>query len=231
VNSKKPNTADSQLKALLSRTDWGDILQLLEKKAYQRKFQIIEAFTELVSIKGLHRTTHTDIAKKCGIARQLVDHHFPDETSLVTLTYRYIYAGFQKAAADGLTARSGFVNQLNGYIEAVAAWIASKRTHARFLVQFYALLQLNPEFAAIQERNLRIGQERIVSLCNVARKEGLFQNVSDETLAIKASSLQTYILGFLVMHSWKDLVSVEARQELWRTSLAILDISPKKSQV
>ncbi len=224
----KPSSSSSQLKTLLSRTDWGEILSLLEKKSYQRKFQIVEAFAELVAEKGLSDVIYADIAKKCGITRQLVDHHFPDESQLVALTYRYIYAGFQKIAADAISAREGFQAQFRGYVDAHFVWLKEKRFHARFLIQFYALLQVNPEFAAVQERNLKIGQERIVSLCILARREGFFHNVPDEVLKVRASTFQTFSLGFIAMHVWKDPsrpLDIEP-QEFWRVSLSILGIQP-----
>lgn len=225
----KVGSPDTQLKQLLSRTDWGEILRLLEKKSYQRKFQIIEAFTELAATKGVHLATHSEIARKCKITRQLVDHHFPDSSSLITLSYRYIYAGFQKRAADGLLARSGFLNQLKGYIDSVIAWVEDERHEARFLVQFYAFLQLSPQFAGIQERNLRIGQERLVSLCLGARNEGFFQSVTKEILQQRVSSVQTYILGFITLHAWKDASSLppDAKRELWRCILATLELGTR----
>jgi AcrR family transcriptional regulator len=226
VSAKTDKKSDFQLRKLLSRTDWGEILELLEKKTYQRKFQIIEAFTSLVASRGFHRVTHADIAKECGITRQLVDHHFPDERALITLTYRYIYAGFQKSAADGLMAKGVFLSQLKGYIDAVAAWIDDKSEHAQFLVQFYALVNLNPEFSMLNERNIQIGRERIVSLCLAARQNGFFKNVHEDVLSARAFSLQTHILGFLVMQSWKAApeFSPPAKDELWRCCLAILEL-------
>ena len=226
MSEKSAANSNAQLKTLLSRTDWAEILKLLEKKSYQRKFQIVEAYTDLVAQKGLSEVTHSDIAKKCGITRQLVDHHFPDKTALVTLTYRYIYAGFQKLAADAISAREGFLAQLRGYVDAHSVWIKEKRSHARFLIQFYALLQVNAEFASVQERNIKIGQERIASLCILARREGLFQNVTDKVLKIRASSFQTYGLGFIAMNVWKDPardLAIET-QEFWRITLSILGI-------
>ena len=232
MNLNKSDTPDAQLRILLSRSDWGDVLKLLEKKSYQRKFQLIEAFTELVASKGLHRVKHGDVAKKCGVTRQLVDHHFPDETTLVTLAYRYIYAGFQKAAADGIMARKGFLDQFHGYIDAIASWVDEKRVHAQFLVQFYALLQLSPEFSAIQQRNLVIGRERITSLLAIAQKEGVIRGASDEQLVSAAKSLQTYILGFIVMNSWKrhGSITTTERQEFLRRCLAVLEIRLPKGR-
>jgi AcrR family transcriptional regulator len=227
VNQRTGNNAESQLKMLLTRTDWSEILTLLESKSYQRKFQIIEAFMMLVATKGFHEVTHSDIAKNCGITRQLVDHHFPDEELLIILTYRYVYAGFQKSAADGLMAKEGFLNQLKGYIDAVAIWIDEKREHAQFLVQFYALVNLNPKFSDLNKRNIQIGRERIVSLCLAARKQGFFQNIHEDVLAARAFSLQTHILGFLVMQSWNAAsdLSSEPKEELWRCCLSILELA------
>jgi AcrR family transcriptional regulator len=237
VSSKRAASPDPQLRKLLSRSDWGEILRLLETKSYQRKFQIIEAFTELVASRGFHRATHAEIARKCGVTRQLVDHHFPDETALVSLSYRYVYAGFQKAAADGLITKDQFINQLKGYIDAVATWIGEKGNHARFLVQFYALVGLSPELSELNERNIRIGHERLVSLCLAAREKGLFQGISEEGLSARVFSLQTYILGFLVMHSRKGAPefpgavhspgAASSKDELWRCCLAILSLSSR----
>jgi hypothetical protein len=94
------------------------------------------------------------------------------------------------------------------------------------LVQFYALLQVNAEFAAVQERNLKIGQERIAALCILARREGHFHEVPDEVLKIRASTFQAYSLGFIAMHVWKDSsrdLKTES-QEFWRVTLSILGI-------
>lgn len=226
MKTLRPSPADQQLKTLLSRNDWADILKLLEKKTYQRKFQIIETFVAMVAELGIHHTSHVAIAKKCGITRQLVDHHFPDDSSLVNLSYRYIYAGFQKRAADGLISKESFSNQLKGYIDSVASWIEEKRAHARFLVQYYAILQTDKTLASGQERNLQIGRERLVSLCVSARKEGHFLNVSELDLAAKANNMQTQILGFIAMHAWKTKGSLtEAmKQELRRSCFALLDV-------
>jgi AcrR family transcriptional regulator len=226
-NSSKKG--DAQLRKLLSRTDWGEIQELLEKKTYQRKFQIIEAFTELVAKKGIHQVSHADIAKECGITRQLVDHHFPDANSLIILSYKYIYAGWQKFAADGLVVKSGFSSQLKGYIRGAVQWMIEKHSHARFLVQFYAVVQLDPVLSAFLERNVKIGQERLTALLLSGQSEGLFQGLSEETLAARASSIQVQVFGFLVSHSWKKLELSKASDELFQACLALVGIHSKRS--
>jgi AcrR family transcriptional regulator len=214
-----PTTQDAQLRKLLSRTDWGEIQELLQKKSYQRKVQIIEAFTLLVTRFGIHRTSHTEIAKECGITRQLVGHHFPNENDLIVLTYKYIYAGWQKFAADGLMAKSGFVGRLEGYIEGVVRWMVEKRSHARFLVQFYAVVQLDPELSEFFERNVLIGQQRLTALLITGKDEGFFQGLSEQALAVKATSIQVQVFGYLVTHSWKELDPLQAREELFQACL------------
>ena len=224
-SSKK---ADAQLRKLLSRTDWGEIQELLQKKTYQRKFQIIEAFTALVAKRGLHQVTHADIAKECGVTRQLVDHHFPDDNALIILSYRYIYAGWQKFAADGLIVKAGFVSQLKGYLRGVIQWMIEKRAHARFLVQFYAVVQLNPELSASLERNVKIGRERLTALLLSGQSEGLFPGVSEEALIARASSIQVQVFGFLASHSWKDLELSSASDELFQACLALAGMDTKR---
>lgn len=223
-NQQTPQQGDAQLRKLLSRTDWGEIQELLEKKTYQRKFQIIEAFTELVTKRGLHHTSHAEIAKACGITRQLVDHHFPDDSALFVLSFKYIYAGFQKFAADGLMAKVGLTNQLEGYIDGVVRWMSEKQTHARFLVQFYAVVQLDEEISTFFERNLKIGRERITALLLCGQKEGLFQGMTEELLSKKATAIQIQIFGFLIYHSWKNVEFLKAREELLQSSFALLGI-------
>ena len=230
MHPRPPLKQDPQWK-VLSRNDWGEILELLQKKTYQRKFQIIEAYIEIVAKEGFHEASHGAIAKKCKITRQLVDHHFPEASFLPALCYRYIYARFQKKAADGLTARVGFKGQLRGYLDSVADWVCDQRLDARFLVQFYSLLQIHPELTELQERNLRIGHERIVALCKASRGDGFFSSTSDSALALRVASFQTHILGFITMHAWKSEKSLPPllKEEFWRSSLAILGI-PENSR-
>ena len=82
---------------------------------------------------------------------------------MVSLGDRFIYARLQKAAADAVIAREGFVNRLTGYIKSPIVWVADFPSDARFLVQFYALIPLKSEFAALHERNIQIGRDRIAS--------------------------------------------------------------------
>jgi AcrR family transcriptional regulator len=220
---------DAQLRKLLSRTDWSEIQELLEKKSYQRKVQIIEAFTILVTKRGLHRVSHTEIAKECGITRQLVAHHFPNENDLIVLTYKYIYAGWQKFAADGLMAKSGFIGRFEGYVDGVVKWMVEKRSHARFLVQFYAVVQLDPELSEFFERNVLIGQQRLTALLLTGQSEGFFSGLSEPALGVKATSLQVQVFGFLVTHSWKDLEHAKAREELFQACLALIGLPSKNS--
>lgn len=216
---------DPQWKTL-ARNDWSEILALLEKKTYQRKFQIIEAFVKLVAQRGFYRVTHLDIAEKCHVTRQLVDHHFPTESALIALTYRYIYAKFQKAGADGIMAKVGFSSQFKGYLDAVADWVWDSRSDARFLVHFYSLLQLAPDLLALHERNTRIGQERIAALCVAAQKEGLFPGLSRETFLLRATSVQMQIIGFIILVSANEKSGPRERlkQELLRSCLEVIGL-------
>lgn len=222
-------TQDAQLRKLLSRTDWGEVQELLQKKSYQRKVQIIEAFTLLVTKRGLHRVSYTEIAKECKITRQLVTHHFPDENDLIILAYKYIYAGWQKYAADGLMAKSGFAGRLEGYVDGVVKWMVERRSHARFLVQFYAVVQLDSQLSDFFERNVLIGQQRLTALLLSGQNEGFFRGLPEPSLAIKATSLQVQVFGFLVTHSWKNLEQVKAREELYQACMALIGLQVKNS--
>jgi AcrR family transcriptional regulator len=185
----------------LGKNDWGDIIALSAKKAYQRKFQIIEAFTQLVAQKGFHNISHGDIARECRITRQLVDHHFPTDLSLLLLTYQYIYARFQKVGTDSLVTQEGTLNQFKAYLNAVARWAVDFRPDACFLTQHFALASVYPELQNLHERNIRMGQERIRSLLLVFKQEGLLKNISEDDLAEYAWSIQTQIAGYVVFVS------------------------------
>jgi AcrR family transcriptional regulator len=215
-------TEDAQLRKLLSRTDWTEIQELLRKKAYQRKFQIIEAYMALVSKRGIHKVTYADIATECGIDRQLVAHHFPKDQALIILAYRFIYAGFQKHCSDKILARSGFLNRMDAYVEGIVSWAIEQKSHSRFLIQFYALVQLDPELATILERNVAIGSERITALLVSAQKEGFFVGQSKAVLARKAAAAQMLGFGFLLSQSWKDLEVKRAHRELLDSWMALL---------
>lgn len=226
MNRASPRKKADPQWAALARNDWGEVLELLEKKAFQRKFQIIEAFTKLVAEKGFHRVTHQDLARKCNVTRPLITHHFPTQESLVSLCFRTIYARFQKLAADALLSRAGFKQQLKAYVDAVAGWVDEYRSDTRFLVQFYALLHISPELQELHDRNIEIGRERISSLCKRARSEGHFKNTTDAELHDRAYSVQKQLLGFLILHSARsEQVATERdRRELWRSVCAILGI-------
>src|ERR1700686_1933910 len=101
---KKRQALDTNWKAL-SRNDWGDILELSKKKAFQRKFQIVETYKNLVAEQGIYKVSHNELAKKCKISRQLLEHHFSTRTDLVLLTYRFIFARLQKIAAEALVTK------------------------------------------------------------------------------------------------------------------------------
>ena len=214
---------ESQWKAL-SRNDWSEILSLSEKKAFQRKFQIVEAYVALAAKRGLGEISHADIAKACKITRQLVDHHFPTNAELVALSYRFIYARFQKEASDAVLARMGFTSRVQAYLNSVSDWMLNRPSDARFLVLFYSLRHSDPALLALHERNTKIGQERIASMCLAAQKEGLLTGLNEVELWIRAASMQKQIIGFLVFATAENppLVSEEMKKELLRCCMQIL---------
>jgi AcrR family transcriptional regulator len=224
--AEKKARTDSQWKAL-SRNDWGEILALAERKSFQRKFQFVEAFAEIGAYKGFHSVTYSDVAKKCKTTRQLVSHHFVDHEMLIGLTYRYIYAQFQKLASDALLARMGFRSRLEAYVDAVADWVSTHRSHARFLVQWYAFLHVREGFVAMHERNMRIGEERLAALCEQAQAdEALFTGVDAADLARRCASVQKLLLGYVTILSGRAGAGDEKleRAELKRSLLAILGL-------
>jgi AcrR family transcriptional regulator len=209
---------------VLSRNDWGDILELAKKKAYQRKFQIIDVFVEIAANEGFHRVTHREIANVCRISRSLVLHHFPSEEHLIGLTYRYVYARFQKSAADAISTRKGALNQLRAYAESVARWTFERRADARFLSQFLALLQSRPQYLKLHARNLQIGRERIAALYRAGVTEGELPRLDDTEIAKRAFSLQLQLFGFLSVCSGGEdrELNDETRDEVVRSCLRIL---------
>jgi AcrR family transcriptional regulator len=212
---------DPQWKAL-SRHDWGEILELLEKKTYQRKFQIIEAFLKLAAQDGFHQVSHARIAKECGVTRPVVINHFPTEADLVALAYRYLYARLQKLCADGISSRQGATNQFKGYVEAIARWTFEHRDHASFLGQFFALLRTKVEYRDLFDRNLRIGRERIAAIGEEAQAEGQLGRLSPEALLARAASVQYQVFGFIVIESANvraQALEETKLQELIRTCL------------
>ncbi len=220
-------TPAAQWKAL-TRNDWGEILALSERRSFQRKFQFVKGFTELVAEKGIHGVTYPEIARRCGTTRQLVTHHFPDHAQLLQLTYRFVYARFQKLASDALLARQGFAQQFIAYVDAVADWVEDYRADARFLAQWYATLQVGEELRELHERNMRIGQERIAALCLRAQKEErLFVGWSSEEALQRASSVQSQLIGYIITNSVRgpQARTSPARQELRRALLALLGFS------
>lgn len=229
--STKSIEKNDEFKAAIARNDWDQILELLKKKSYQRKFEIIEAYAELVAEKGLHQVTHAEIAKKCGTSRQVIDHHFPTTESLVTLTYRYVYANFQKVAADGILMRSGVAAQLDGYLGALATWVIEKRSYARFLAQFFALISVDPLYLQLHERNIKMGNDRTVALCLEAMKAKLLPSTSIEVVRRRALIMQSQIAGFVILFSVKPKASItpEIRASFVRACLQTLGFQPSKS--
>ncbi len=210
--------------ATLSRNDWGELLELSRKKAFQRKFQIVEAFIGLVAAKGLQHVTPALIAEKCGITRPLVKHHFPSEKDLILLSYRYAYARFQKRASDGLMAKSGITRQLRGYLDAVADWTHEHQDDARFLVQFAASRQLKLEYSKLYQRNVQIGQERIVALFMAAQAKEKLPPLTEKQLFRRVRLIQMLIAGILVGFSTNEDGKLTAadRDDLWAGTQAIL---------
>lgn len=210
----------------LSRNDWGEILELSRAKTFQRKFQIVEAFTKLVAEKGYHQTKHGDIAKACKVTRQLVDHHFPTDRALLVLTYRYIYARFQKHASDALVSRQGALNQFKAYVTSIPAWVQIHPADATFLIHYFGIAPVYPELSAFLERNIKIGQERIHTLLIGLRDKKQIAAVSDEVLLEQASSVQFQIFGFVVLNSGPRPMTAAAAQkkgdELWRSCAAVV---------
>jgi len=211
----------------LAHNDWGEILELSRKKAFQRKFQIVEAFTTCVAEKGLQKVTHLDLAQRCGVTRQLVDHHFPTSNSLILLTYRYIYSRLQKQAADAIMTRKSFVSRFKAYLESCASWIEKHPADVRFLIHFYAVAPLDKELFNIHERNTKIGQERLSALFRDAKAEGLLSNFDDLRLLDLASSVQQQLIGYMILTSLRKsspLAAKKAREDLFKTCLSILSI-------
>jgi AcrR family transcriptional regulator len=213
----------------LARNDWQEIIDLSRKKTFQRKFQLVESFIKLVAIKGLHEVTHQDIALKCKVTRQLVDHHFPENELLILLAYRYVYARFQKFASDAVMLQKGPLNQLGAYINAVSTWVYDYREDARFLAQFFALAPMSDKLSAAHERNLRIGQERIHVLLSALKKEGYFKKLKSEDLGNHAFSIQLQIAGYVVLVSMPSISTLKFKhlqKELLRSCLGILGLHP-----
>jgi len=218
---------DRELLAIFSKSDWPEILELAEKRVYRRKFQIIEAFAELVAKHGIHQVTYLDMAKKCKVTRQLVEHHFPDRNALIRLGYRYVYARLQKQAADAIMSREGFREKLRGYIFAVVEWIWNCPHDNGFLMQIYATANTDPKLLQLFTRNIGIGHERIQGLLLSGRDEGFFKDLDPADFRARAKSIQQLLIGFGIVGSVHgERSSREARkQELWRSCKSILGLS------
>jgi AcrR family transcriptional regulator len=217
----------------LAKNDWGDIVALSAKKSFQRKFQIIEAFTKLVSENGFHTVTHGDIARECRITRQLVDHHFPTDLSLLLLTYQYIYARFQKVGTDSLVTQEGTLNQFRAYLSSVANWVVDYRSDACFLTQHFALASVYPELLAFHERNMHMGQERIRALLSVFKTEGFLKKIPEDVLSAYAMAIQTQIAGYIVLTSALPKSKIKLRDsvnDLLNSCFAIIGLSVSTSK-
>ena len=212
---------------LLAKNDWGEILTLSEKKAFQRIFQIVNVFKDLVATQGVYNVSHIELAKKCKISRQLLEHHFPSRTDLVLLTYRYVFAKLQKTAADALVTKKSFLEQFKGYIDSCAEWTQSHSSDALFVIQFYAVSSTDPKLFALYNRNRLMGKERMAALLLKGQAEGLPTKRSKDQLLNYASSIQKLIIGFAVQNSVSELTKVQLDREtaeLWRSTLGIVGI-------
>ena len=223
------SSSDRELLKILARNDWAAIQELAQKKTYQRKFQIIEAFIELVGRHGIHVVVYNDIAKQCAVTRQLVEHHFSGRDQLIQLSYRYLYARLQRHAAESLITQRGFLRQLRAYLEACAQWVRSYPYDNQFLMQVYAIYMIDPSLRELFQRNLAIGNERLCTLLKSGRAEGYLRSVPDRELPQLSSSLQQLIIGYATVAPSLDASRLKlADRQLWRACMALLGVERRE---
>jgi AcrR family transcriptional regulator len=223
------DAANRELLKILTRNDWVEILDLGQKKVFQRKFQIIEAFIELVGRYGLHTVVYKDIAQQCSVTRQLVEHHFPSRDQLIHFSYRYLYARLQRLAADSLIAQQGFFAQFRSYVKACAIWTREYPYDNQFLMQVYAIGKIHPVTHELVVRNSRIGNERLCALFKSGRKEGYLKAVPDKDLPYLSSSVQQLIIGYAIVAPSIEISRQKAaEQQLWHGCLALAGIEKRE---
>lgn len=218
--------ADAQW-TLLAQNDWGNILELAQKKSFQRKFEIVECFMREVAAHGIQKVDFAQLSRSSKTSRQLIKHHFPTDQALLLLSFRYMYARFQKYCSDALISRSGAVNQFRAYITAIPSWVSQYPSDSRFLVQYFVLSPTDPAMLSLFERNIEMGRRRIQMLLSGFPEEAQIKQKSDERLYETAYSIQKQIAGYVMLASAREKhepTQVKRdQQELLQACLAVAE--------
>lgn len=172
-----------------------ELFDTLATKAQRTQMAILEAAIKNYSKVGVDETTYEKIAKTCKVSRPLIQHYFPDQHELFTLTMKYIRAKFQQISVEAIREEMSPDKQLEAYVRSNFSWAQRFRAHANVWLLFYHYCGVHPKFRELNTTFVRMGHERIQGLLELGIQRKVF---ACKDPYMNAKLIQIIITGALV---------------------------------
>lgn len=184
------------LKADLKYLVFSEIYTRLEEpKARRKAFMLLESAIQCFARKGFDGVTLEMIAREAGVTRPLLKHYFENLNDIELCVLKYIRLIFQKIAVDAMSKATEPKQMLSEYVKSCIYWVENYRTHSLVWLSFLHRCGRNPKHAELNTLAVKTGEERIATLLDEGKKQGVFQFENSQEVAVL---IQLLITGTLI---------------------------------
>lgn len=163
----------------------------------EKRKLIIEAGIQLFHKYGIEQAKLSEIAKKAGVTRTNINHHFGDREGLFMACVNYVREDFQLAAVNGLDKESDSKKRVKKYILNTLSWGVQKPKLLSFWILFFYSCSHDEKMKKQNTYLVDMGTERISSM---------LEGVVEKDHLEKARLLQNMIIGLMLSNVTENRV-------------------------
>ncbi|NJE49346.1 TetR/AcrR family transcriptional regulator [Thermococcus sp. 9N3] len=180
--------------------------------ARDTRTRIIEAALELFSERSYHEVSVEEIARKAGVSKGGLFHHFPSKYELAKAVFFHYLTQWERELGEVMEKADGPEERLRVLVGAMFDFVSQNQKLYRFFLEFYEESLKRGEW----EEEWREMAERYLEMI-----EGLLRDAGVENPRVRAFLLVSLIDGFAFDYLFLDGdVSVEeAKRETLRMVL------------
>ncbi len=165
------------------------------RKAEARKTELVEAGIWLCARSGLDSISYEAVARRVGVTRQLVLHHFPQRDAFLAAMFERVRGEVQESAVRAMEFLHTPEERVSAYYRSGLEFVWAKEDFARTWIQFIATCSTRLEFRKIHSEFLAKGTERLQGLLEAGERLGQFPKASALERKRLAQMIQVHLAG------------------------------------
>lgn len=171
-------------------------------KSDLRRLTMIESAIKGMAEEGLEGANFERVARNLKVRRSHVTYYFKDRDELALAAIKYIVTLAQDMTNRKIAEATDMKSKLLAFNEVTFEWANTFKDHARTLIVFYSQCASNTSFKKFNTTMRKEGTQRVLNIFKDYEYKG-----SDEELVIKAQTIQSIILGFVIEHMASSAIS------------------------